>query len=130
MNVVHMLVMIATLTPPVNTDMRSLLDAIREVETGNHPAPHSAVGDGGRSLGPYQIGWRYWRDSGVAGQYQSVRNPTYAERVILAYWKRYCPAALARRDWQVLARIHNGGPTGHRDRDTLAYWRKVRDRMR
>ena len=111
-------------------DLQPLFDAIRHVETGSHPKPANAVGDGGRSLGPYQISRRYWQDSGVPGRYQSVRQGNYAERVILAYWHRYCPDALARRDYQTLARVHNGGPDGSRQRSTLAYWRKVQARLK
>jgi hypothetical protein len=106
-------------------ELRPLLDAIRQVETGNHPSPARAVGDGGRSLGPYQISRAYWRDSGVSGSYRQVRDRLYAERVMVSYWKRYCPNALARRDWRALARIHNGGPAGHRRAATAPYWRKV-----
>lgn len=103
-------------------DLRPLLDALREVESGGDP---DAVGDGGRSLGPYQIQWAYWKDSGVEGKYRQVRDRRYAERVMLEYWKRYCPKALARRDFQTLARVHNGGPAGARKSATRSYWRKV-----
>lgn len=103
-------------------DLRPLFDSIREVESGGDP---SVVGDGGRSIGPYQIKWAYWKDSGVPGTYAMVRDPRYAERVMLAYWKRYCPDALARCDYQTLARVHNGGHSGMRNASTIAYWRKV-----
>ena len=117
----------AAARPP--TDLRLFLDAIRQVETGGTVDPTNAVGDKGRSLGPYQISKAYWQHSGVPGRYQWVRNPAYAERVMIAYWQRNCPTAFARRDWQTLARIHNGGPNGHRDRKTVAYWRNVQTRM-
>ena len=88
------------------------MNAIREVETGTHPDPTNALGDSGHSLGPYQITWKYWKDSGVPGKYDQVRNRAYAERVILAYWQRFCPDALAKGDWRTLAKVHNGGPNG------------------
>jgi hypothetical protein len=103
-----------------------LLDAMRRVETGTSAHEgRDAVGDDGRSSGPYQIQWTYWKDSGLAGQYRDVRDRRYAEQVILAYWRRYCPDALARRDLRTLARIHNGGPAGARKATTLSYWRRV-----
>lgn len=116
---------------PAATDgkLRPLFDAIRHVETGSHPDPANARGDGGRSLGPYQISRAYWRDSGVPGRYEMVRNKSYAERVIKAYWQRHSPKALARLDFQALARIHNGGPRGPGARPTLPYWQRVRDRL-
>jgi len=59
---------------------------------------------------------------------------------MLAYWRRYAPAALAaaqggdeRRAMpalQTLARVHNGGPRGARNAATLAYWRRVEAEMK
>ena len=120
---------LATTAPPAS-DLRHLLDAIRQVETGGESDPANAVGDGGRSLGPYQITRAYWRDSGVPGQYQWVRNKAYAERVMIAYWQRHCPSALARHDWQTLARVHNGGPNGPWEWRTISYWRRAREQTR
>ena len=108
-------------------DLRPLFDAIRHVESGGNA---NAVGDGGRSIGPYQIQRAYWRDSGVPGRYEQVRDRTYSERVMVAYWRRHCPAALARGDWQTLARVHNGGPAGARIKATRPYWAKVKAGLR
>jgi hypothetical protein len=108
-------------------NMRPFFDAVRQVESGGNP---NAVGDGGASLGPYQIQRAYWRDSGVPGRYEQVRDRAYAERVMLGYFKRYCPDALKRGDWQTLARTHNGGLAGPRKAATLKYWAKVRRAMK
>lgn len=108
--------------------IRPLLDAIRQVESGGKTG--RIVGDDGRSLGPYQIQKPYWQDSGVPGKYRDVERADYAERVMLAYWQRYCSKALARGKWATLARIHNGGPNGHRKRATLTYWAKVKQALR
>ena len=125
----HVILMSAVLTATPGLALagpsRQLYNAIRQVETGNSADAANAVGDGGRSLGPYQIQWKYWRDSGVPGKYSDVRGTAYAEKVMLAYWQRYCPTALARGDSQTLARVHNGGPSGARKGSTLKYWRKV-----
>jgi len=111
-------------------NVRPLLDAIRQVETGGMRNPMNAVGADGSSLGPYQISRAYWRDSGVPGDYGQVRSNAYAERVIVAYWKRYCGASLRASDWQTLARVHNGGPRGAEKTATLRYWDKVNQSMR
>jgi hypothetical protein len=108
-------------------DLRPLFDAIRQVESGGNP---NAVGDGGRSIGPYQIQRAYWRDSGVPGRYESVQNPRYAERVMVGYWKRHAPRELARGDYEALARSHNGGPRGPHIAATRKYWAKVKRAMR
>ena len=114
---------------PAGFNPRPVLDAIRQVETGGHPDPSNAVGDGGAALGPYQIHRVYWADAvqhdpsltANGETYQSVRNAAYAERVVMAYWSRYAPSW----DAQTLSRIHNGGPKGHRRKTTLGYWGKV-----
>jgi hypothetical protein len=100
--------------------VRPLLDAIRQVESGGNC---NAVGDGGRSIGPYQIQRAYWQDSGVTGQYSRCREVGYSERVMLAYWKRYCPGG----NYEALARTHNGGPSR---RGTDGYWRQVKAQLR
>jgi hypothetical protein len=107
--------------------MTSLFDALRQVETGGHPDPTNAVGDGGKSHGPYQISLLYWldaveHDSNLGGSYADVRDESYARRVMAAYWDRYAPD----NDFETLARIHNGGPNGHKNLEaTQQYWEKV-----
>jgi len=103
------------------------LDAIERVESRGNC---NAVGDGGRSLGPMQIQRSYWKDSGVTGRYEQVRDRAYARRVVIAYARRYEPAALRRGDWETLARLHNAGPVWRRcRRATDGYWRKVKQAM-
>ena len=102
-----------------------LFDAIRMVETGAEERPENAIGDGGRSLGPYQISRKYLIDSGIGGEWRRCRERRFSEAVMLAYWKRHCPEALRARDFEKLARIHNGGPNGHKKAATFSYWRMV-----
>jgi hypothetical protein len=112
--------------PPALTD--SLLDAIRAVESGGDD---SAVGDGGRAIGPYQIHKAYWVDACAAdpslrsGTYADCFDAVYARRVVVAYLTRYGRGRTA----DELARIHNGGPRGHLKSATLAYAAKVRAAM-
>jgi hypothetical protein len=102
--------------------------ALHQVETsGRHGA---ILGDNGRSLGPLQISRAYWKDARVGGSYSQVTSVVYARRVATAYLKRYAPAAWQAGDVATLARIHNGGPTGHRKAATLGYADKVRRAMR
>jgi hypothetical protein len=106
-----------------------MLDAIRTVETGGHADPANAVGDGGKALGPYQIHYGYWLDATErdpalrALGYQSVRDQATAERIVLAYLTRYAPSW----DLRTCARIHNGGPKGHRKPATLGYAKRVEE---
>jgi hypothetical protein len=119
--------------PPSGFNPRPILDAIRFVETGSRKDANTAVGDSGRALGAYQIHLSYWQDAverdpsltANGETYQSVTNPKYAEKVILAYWTRYAT------NWthDELSRIHNGGPVGHKRSATKAYWHKVKARL-
>jgi hypothetical protein len=117
-------------TPAAPSDdytLLQILDAIRAVETRGTPeAARDKGGDGGRAIGPFQIHWAYWKDAGVPGKYEDCRDMGYARRVVIAYWRRYCPQALADRDAEVLARTHNGGPAGAKRDSTLPFWRKVK----
>lgn len=108
-------------------DIDRLLDAMEQVEScGNR----NVVGDNGRSFGPLQIQYPYWKDSRTPGVFSRVHDRAYARRVVLNYWRRYCPNALRSEDLQWLARTHNGGPRGVLRQATFAYWNKVRLAMR
>ena len=92
------------------------------------------IGDGGLSKGPYHIGRDYWTDGceqgGVKWDYDTlVWSRPHCEQIMLWYWQRYCPDALARGVLEVLARIHNGGPKGDRKTATLEYWRRIQKHM-
>lgn len=111
--------------------LRPLLDALVQVESSGRD---DAVGDAGNALGSLQI-WRvYWSDAlehapAIGGAYDDVRTRVYAERVVVAYWLRYAAAAVRDGDLERLARIHNGGPRGHRRRATVGYWQRVQRAM-
>lgn len=100
--------------------------AIRLVETGGtKKGGRDAVGDGGKAIGPYQIQRPYWIDSKIPGKFEDCRDAAYSRKVMIAYWRRYCPKALEALDAQSLARVHNGGPDGHKENSTKVFWRKV-----
>jgi len=114
------------------TQLRPLLDALRQVESGGDD---NATGDSGRALGAYQIWESYWQDAtdwctDIGGQYKAVHAHWYAERIIIAYWHRYARAALRDGDYETLARIHNGGPRGAKKQATLKYWTKVEQALK
>ncbi len=105
-----------------------LLDAIEQVESGGRV---NVVGDNGKAIGPFQIHRVYWQDAvehdpSIGGSYSDCRNPQYARRIVRAYMDRYAPRGASD---EVLARIHNGGPKGHRKDATIKYWVKVRKRL-
>lgn len=113
---------IALSAPP-----ESFWRALHMVETGGR---HGAtLGDSGAALGPLQIHRAYWSDSRVPGRYEQCADLAYARRVADAYLRRYAPKAYASADWPTLARVHNGGPSGHRRSATLPYLRRVEKAM-
>ena len=102
-----------------------LLDAIATVESNHNP---DAVGDGGKAIGVFQIHQVYWQDAvqhdpSIGGVYEDCRDPAYARRIVIAYMDRYAPANASD---ETLARIHNGGPRGHKKSATIKYWKKVK----
>ena len=113
-----------------------LLRAIAKVESNGDV---NAVGDGGQSIGKYQIKRAYYQDAveydsslkGSGKQYESCKGPgsdEYSKRVIRAYMKRYAtPERLGRTPTnEDIARIHNGGPDAWKNESTKGYWEKVR----
>jgi hypothetical protein len=125
-------VAIALLTagdPSAGATRREILDAIRSVESGGRE--YVPDGDGGRSIGPYQISRAYWEDAlsfdqRIGGTYEDCRDRAYSERVIAAFMRRHVPAAWRARDAEVIARTHNGGPNGASEAATFPYWERVR----
>lgn len=105
---------------------RKFLNALNQVETSGRTG--AIVGDNGKALGPYQIHEVYWRDvaAKVGGKYSDVTNRAYAEKVVTAYLNKYAPKAVKARDYETLARIHNGGPSGASKNATKDYWSKVK----
>ena len=130
MNMITRFLKLITILPKPRqrrSDYTQLFRAIRLVESGGaHDAPY-AVGDSGRSIGPYQISFGYWLDAynydpSIEGTWAMCVDQIYAEQVMIAYWKRH---ASEHDTWEVLARIHNGGPKGYHKVETQEYWKKV-----
>ena len=106
--------------------LRRLLDAIRRVESADDDR---AVGDGGRSVGPYQCGLAAFLEGG--GRREDYPRLAYdrraTERVMLRYWQRYGATTDEDR-----ARLWNVGPAW-RTRARAAgerYWQRVKAVMK
>ena len=99
---------------------RRLFDAIRAVESSGDD---KAVGDGGRSRGPYQCSRAAWLDGGgePSDYDRLVWDRAECERVMVRYWERY----RARTD-EERARTWNGGPRWREKPETEDYWRRVK----
>ena len=59
-----------------------------------------------------------------------VKDKFRSEQMMRDYWYRYASLYRVRENkpvtYEVLARIHNGGPDGYKKKSTLEYWKKVR----
>ena len=120
----------AAVPPPSDYNTDRILVSIRQVETGGCKNPSTAVGDGGKAIGPFQIHQSYWQDAvdfdpSIGGVYSDCTNEAYARRIVIAYLSRYC------KSWsdENCARTHNGGPSGGKRKATLKYWQKVQKHL-
>lgn len=115
------------LLTPAKADMEKLLDAIRQVESSG--GRDTRDGDGGKAKGPYQIHEAYWADGtkflGVDWPYGDARDEAKARQVARAYLSHYGNGL----SLEAKARIHNGGPQGHKKESTKGYWYKVKKAM-
>ena len=120
---------VSLLTAPLTEkEMTDVLAAIRIVESNDDP---NAVGDGGDSIGCYQIQKCYWLDakefSDLGGTYLDCYNRGYADRTVRFYMARYATERRLGREvtQEDIARIHNGGPNGYKKECTKKFWKKV-----
>ncbi len=98
---------------------QKFIDTLAQTEwDGAGPAP---AGDGGKSIGPFQIGLLYWQDAlkhdpSIGGVYSDCKGRAYSERIVRAYIDCYAvKRRLGRKPtYRDMARIHNGGPNGYR----------------
>lgn len=119
-----LLLLLLAATPLAAAPSEALLDAICHVESGGDC---NAVGDQGRSVGPYQI------MSGVVSDVNRVygtnytlddrRDPAKAREICRLYLSHYGDRAGGTPE--AYARVWNGGPRGHRKAATVAYWQRV-----
>ena len=111
----------------------SVLDAIAFVETSGEKNPNIAIGDNGKALGKYQIHRDYFADAIEFNKalaiykYEDVTDPNVARKIVIAYITRYGGKNVSD---EAAARIHNGGPRGHKKNSTLGYWKKIQNAMR
>lgn len=104
------------------------ISAIHQVESGGKTG--NIIGDNGKALGPLQIHYSYWKDSGVSGKYSQCTNLAYSIRVMTAYMNRYERNAVKSGDFETLARLHNAGPSWRNNKSsTNHYWQKVKNHM-
>lgn len=107
-------------------NLNTFLNAIAKVESKNNDA---AIGDSGRAIGRFQIHKSYFLDSQQFGKttynYTDCTNRAVARKVVINYLTRYGAEAIKGKDWETLARLHNGGPNWKK-KNTDKYWKKIK----
>jgi len=110
-------------------DMTSaLLAALIAVESGGN---NQAIGDEGRSIGCLQITEACVRDvNRIYGTHYRWPNDCFDRKasveICVAYLTHYGGKS---KSLEKAARIWNGGPKGHRNAETRAYWIKVKKHL-
>ena len=112
-----------------------LLEAIAAIESESGA---KQVGDGGAAIGVYHIHCIYVDEvNRILGRreytYQDRKNKQRSEEMIrihLTYWgNQYVDETNKKATYEILARIHNGGPYGWQDPKTEHYWNKISQYM-
>lgn len=110
--------------------LRTIIEVLKHVETGNNPA---LVGDGGDSWGVLQIQWPAVQDVnryyGTQYTHYQMFKPECAEEVAILYMKMGANLYRQRHgkepSIEVLVRNHNGGIyQGYKNPKTKWYYRK------
>ena len=100
-----------------------LLDAIRQVESSGGLYN---VGDGGKAVGPYQL-WQIYVDdvNRIAGTHYTYadRSDEAKSRQMVRIYLGHYGKGKSQLDQ---ARIHNGGPKGHKKAATIKYAEKIK----
>lgn len=109
-----------------------LLRAIAKVESSNKVY---AIGDNGKALGLYQLHKVYIEDVNRFSTKKYKHTDAFDAKIsreivrqyLTKYGKQYEMKEKKKATYEVLARIHNGGPDGYKKTSTISYWKKVKN---
>lgn len=111
--------------------------ALASVESSGNPRAFNGKEN---AIGIYQIRPAYFHDaqdfdkSLAKYKHADCYNRTVAKSVVAAYFKRYAPKAFKNKDFETLAKLHNGGCRWmNKDAKTQEklskYWQKVQKNL-
>jgi soluble lytic murein transglycosylase-like protein len=110
-------------SPTQQDSLVKLLKALAIVESGNNPLAYNKKEN---AAGLYQIRPIYLKDVNRFSKEQfnlaDRFDPVKSARIVTLYLQHYCPGG----SLEMMARVHNGGPAGHKKAGTLKYWLKVK----
>ena len=133
---VMMIVMALAVTCGAVEVPERLLDAIAKVESNNNPRAEGDRDKNGnpRAIGMYQI-WKIYVDdvnrmSSKKFTYEDrwdARKSREMVRIYIEFYSRHYERTTGRKATvEVMARMHNGGPSGWCKDGTRSYWRKIK----
>lgn len=107
-----------------------LLDAIELVESSRDS---TAIGDNGKSVGSFQITKAYVDDVNrvykknysYSDRYDRNKSRNMTRLYLTYYGNLYERKTGQKATYEVLCRIHNGGPKGMYKNSTYSYWKKI-----
>lgn len=119
-----------TSKPTTDAEWNVLLTALSTVESNGRTNIRVLDTNGKYSYGCLQIQDLYLADSGLGYKLEDLYSKDISFAVAKAYLTRYGRSYERRTGkvatYEVLARIHNGGPRGGERTATEGYWKKVK----
>jgi len=122
----------------ISDDSQIFLHALSQVESsGGKQRYNKSEG----AYGKYQIRKLYFIDAQafnpILKKYQHsdcLNNDWLSEQVVRAYARKYEPEASRRKDWEIISKLHNGGPNWRNKGEIVkarleVYWGKIRVAM-
>mgnify|MGYP003629994193 CR=1 FL=1 len=91
----------------------------------------SIIGDNGKAYGCLQLHAEYVADAAEYAGEDWVHEDAFDRRksikIFEAYMARYATSERLGREVKAedIARIHNGGPNGYKNKSTKAYWNRI-----
>lgn len=120
----------SSIKPETDAEWETFLTAIAQVESSGRDSIIHKDTNGRYSYGCLQIQAPYLADSGLGYTLSEMTERTKAFAVAKAYLTRYGRSYERRTGktatYEVLSRIHNGGPRGAERTATEKYWTKVK----
>lgn len=119
--------------PLTDADWNAFLSAIAQVESNGRTDLKVLDTNGRYSYGCLQIQNPYLVDSGADYTLENLYDQTVsfevAKRYLTRYGRSYEKRTGKTATYEVLARIHNGGPRGAERKATEGYWAKVKAKL-
>jgi hypothetical protein len=135
--VLFLVVVITSIVTNLNaTEQYTYSDFINALVQVESSGRDDVVGDNGKAVGCLQL-WKLYvddvnricklRKSKLIFKYNDRYDRVKSVQMTTIYLSHYVGNT---KDYEKMARVHNGGPNGHNKQSTLKYWIKVKKAMK